>query len=325
MSKNQLNKAGDTLREKPSDSEALQLLSEWRGNHVHPLDLAFRLVKKHTHEIGNNALYGQRLKRVSSIIYKLKRNPEMKMSRMQDIGGCRVILSDYEKVFGLFNLLKKNRTILPNEKNYIYYPKEDGYRSIHLIYKCSSKNSKYSGLNIEIQLRTKLQHSWATTVEIIDTFEEQNLKLGGGSEDWKEFFRIISDEFALIEKLPIMNRNIDIQKSRLKYLTKKLDVLEKLKNYTGAIKLSENDSVKHAEFSILELNLNTQKTQLTLYSKLEEVQENYIKLEKEFIGQDKVNILMLKMADIKQIKKSYPNYFADSEKFISTLNKLLKD
>lgn len=323
--KHQLNKAGEVLRARPDDSSSLSLLSEWRANHVHALGLAFKLVQKYTKKVGNNALYGQRLKRVSSIINKLRRNQTMKLSRMQDIGGCRVILSDYEKVFSLFNLLKKSKSILPNERNYIHYPKDDGYRSIHLIYKCSSKVPTYAGLSIEIQLRTKLQHAWATTVEIVDTFEGQTLKLGGGSEPWKEFFRLVSDEFALIEKLPIMDRNIYDQRSRLQELTSQLDVINKLRSYTHTIQLSErNEVVRYAEFSILVLNLHTNSGNLKLYNKLDEAQAEYLKLEKQHIDDEKVNILMLKMADVKQIKESYPNYFADSAKFITTLEKVLK-
>ena len=44
------------------------------------------------------------------------------------------------------------------------------------------------GLWIEIQLRTSLQHAWATVVETVDAFTNENLKFGAGSDDWKRFF-----------------------------------------------------------------------------------------------------------------------------------------
>lgn len=50
--------------------------------------------------------------------------------------------------------------------DYISTPKESGYRSLHLKYKNKNKyRPDYDGLQIEIQLRTKLQHIWATAVE----------------------------------------------------------------------------------------------------------------------------------------------------------------
>ncbi len=70
----------------------------WRGYYVYPLGLAFNLLKRYTDKVGNKAIYGQRLKRIKSIVHKLERMPETKLSRMQDIGGCRVILSDYDNI-----------------------------------------------------------------------------------------------------------------------------------------------------------------------------------------------------------------------------------
>lgn len=323
ISKNQIDKAGDILRKNQSDRNALQLLSDWRAKHVYPLNLAFNLVKKYTDNIGNNALYGQRLKRISSILYKLNRNPEMKLSRMQDIGGCRVILTDYNKLFVLYNKLKTSRSILNKDKNYIHYPKEDGYRSIHLIYECASQKIEAEGLKIEIQLRTKLQHSWATTVEIIDIFENQSLKLGGGSEEWREFFRLVSDEFALLEGLPIISKQTQENKIRIKNLAKKLDVIDKLNNYRSTIKLTEHPVVKHAKYSILMINLDLGKNELIPYVDEQIATNSYLELETKNINNSKVNVLLLKMADVKQIKKTYPNYFADSVKFIQTLQKII--
>ena len=41
---------------------------------------------------------------------------------------------------------------------------------------------------IEIQLRTELQHAWATSLEIIDTLENIKLKTSNeGHEEWRRF------------------------------------------------------------------------------------------------------------------------------------------
>ena len=60
---------------------------------------------------------------------------------MQDIGGCRVVLSDVKKVHALRDLLldSKTKNELVKQDDYIENPKDSGYRGIHLIYKYKGK------------------------------------------------------------------------------------------------------------------------------------------------------------------------------------------
>ncbi len=81
-------------------------------------------------------------------------------------------------------------------------PKEDGYRSYHLIYqyKGSLQTACYNKLRIEVQLRTKLQHAWATAVEAVGIFTKQALKSNIGDKDWLRLFALMSSEIAFDEK-----------------------------------------------------------------------------------------------------------------------------
>jgi ppGpp synthetase/RelA/SpoT-type nucleotidyltranferase len=78
---------------------------------------------------------------------------------------------------------------LTDEKDYIQSSRDaDGYRSLHLIYKYRNiKNPSYDGLRIELQIRTKLQHIWATAVETMGTLLGQALKYRQGEEAWQDF------------------------------------------------------------------------------------------------------------------------------------------
>jgi len=49
-------------------------------------------------QIDPNALIAQRLKRMPSILSKLKRFQNMELSRMQDLGGCRVVVESVKMV-----------------------------------------------------------------------------------------------------------------------------------------------------------------------------------------------------------------------------------
>ena len=78
----------------------------------------------------------RRLKRLTSILYKLDLNPKMRLGGMQDIGGLRIVLPNIQTLDKLYSLLKVNVPegfILDKDPiNYIETPKESGYRSIHL-------------------------------------------------------------------------------------------------------------------------------------------------------------------------------------------------
>ena len=329
VSKSQVDKAGQALRNNINNNEALDTLAIWRNKHVYPLDLAFKMLKRYTDKVGNHAIFGQRLKRVNSIVSKLERMPKANLSRMQDIGGCRVILSDYDKLRKLYICLKKSKSIEENHKDYITYPKSDGYRGIHLIYKCNSKNLEFNGLKIELQIRTKLQHAWATAVEIIDSFENEQLKLGKGSKDWTRFFYLLADEFAKLENLPVHDNNLtNITRSKeIIALWKSLDAYVKLGKYATAIKIISDKKYKNskANFFILELNIKERIIKVIPYNNADEANTKYIYLEKQHINSDFMNILMVNKSSIKKIQQSYPNYFADSDLFLEALARVIKN
>src|SRR3989339_1854990 len=202
-SKNQINKAGDILIAKESTSEelteAIDILSNWRSSHSFPLHTFAVRLKRLSKKINSTALVTRRLKRVPSILKKLKRDQtsKMKMSRMQDVGGCRSVLPTIKEVNELIEAYKKSDKGLyhkpKNPKDYILYPKPDGYRSYHLVYKYfSDKTPIYESLMIEIQIRTNLQHYWATAIETVDHFTGQAIKSNEGEQEWKDFFRLVS-------------------------------------------------------------------------------------------------------------------------------------
>ncbi|MBU6438396.1 MAG: hypothetical protein KGQ77_12790, partial [Betaproteobacteria bacterium] len=62
----------------------------------------------------------------------------------------------------------------------------------------------FNNQKIEVQLRTRLQHAWATAVEIVDAFTGQalksGLKLNSGDPKWRRFFALMSSVIAIREK-----------------------------------------------------------------------------------------------------------------------------
>lgn len=153
----------------------------------------------------------------------------------------------------------KKRHAFLSEKDYISSPKPDGYRSHHLVYRYHSrakKHSVYSGLKVEIQVRTKLQHAWATAVEIISTFTGQALKSNIGDECWKRFFKLMSSEIALREKRPLVpDTPVDHEElvKELRELVQKLQVQTALSGWgTGVKIISEREKGAHSYLLILD-------------------------------------------------------------------------
>src|ERR1019366_9744121 len=87
-----------------------------------------------------------------------------------------------------------------SEDDYVDHPKASGYRSYHLIYRYfSDKKATHNGLKIEVQIRSQLQHAWATAVETVGTFIQQALKSSQGEEDWLRFFALMGSAIAYRE------------------------------------------------------------------------------------------------------------------------------
>ncbi len=211
FSRSKVKKAGKILRADNSPAEeqewAEEVLTNWRGIHFYPLNTFRATLTEKLKKIDENALVVQRLKRAPSVISKLQRFDNMYLPMMQDLGGLRAILSNIDLVRALERNYRNSvfSHQLVNEKDYIQYPKESGYRGIHLIYKYRNHRApQYNGLYIELQFRTRLQHVWATSVETMGTFLDHSLKSSEGPDEWLDFFALMSSAFAIIEKTPMV-------------------------------------------------------------------------------------------------------------------------
>src|SRR5262249_13622427 len=105
-------------------------------------------------------LIAQRLKRISSALNKLVRESQMKLSQMQDLGGCRAIVADVadvDRIFDLYRGPQSTQDLFESEGSlkcydYIRHPKPDGYHGIHVVGRYRPRNERnepWSGQRIE--------------------------------------------------------------------------------------------------------------------------------------------------------------------------------
>ena len=183
-------------------SQSARVINTWRASHAGPLN-TFRMNLRR--RVRGRGFVAQRLKRLPSIISKLERLPRIRLSQMQDIGGCRAVLRTSDNAYDLASdfVISRIRHELVRHKNYIEYPRQSGYRSIHLVYEYNSdRSTHWQGLKTEIQIRSLLQHQWATAVETVGTFTRNELKSNLGNATWLRFFALMSTVIAQREGMP---------------------------------------------------------------------------------------------------------------------------
>ncbi len=343
-SKGEINRAGDILASDNYSEEernkALEILDNWRAIHSYPMHVFKKRLKEKTKIIDKNSLAVQRLKRVHAIINKLKRSydgrpPSMKLSQMQDLGGCRAVLTNVNLARKLHQdyFIKgdlKHKKV--GEKDYINSPKKDGYRSIHLIYKYHSDKGKkdYNGLLVEVQIRSRLQHLWATAVEIVDFFTRQAIKSNEGRKEWMDFFRLVSSAFAKFEGCPAVPDTPTDEKElylKIKEKEAQLKVINKMRGWTKAVEVFQQEIKRNKKYQyfLLELDILREKLNISVYTKNNEQKgiQRYAEIEKKNIGKKEFDVVLVGADNINDLRKAYPNYFADSGEFLSYIQKIL--
>ncbi len=341
--KNAINKAGRALANNKLTGEdyrqAASIVNAWRTCHAYPLN-TFNTTLRHKTSAYPGAIVAQRLKRLPTIIDKLQRQPNMDLTRMQDIGGVRAIVSN----LAWLNKLRAEYTEkgrfsheLFDVDDYIVAPKADGYRGIHLIFKYNNtlaRNSKgnpeqYKGLFIEVQLRTLLQHEWATAVEAVSVMLNQHLKTQRGNKKWLEFFEYMSSVFAIIEESPVLEKHKDLTTQQITKCAAKiieeLHVVETLGGWKRAAQVIDKHHIdKHYNIIILNTKSNTVSIRAYTKNNLEMASQEYGRLEQEALIDPSIDVVLVAAGSINELKKAYPNYFLDIENFIEKVKDVVQ-
>lgn len=335
-----LNKAGEIIR-KTTDLEkldkAVDSLSSWRTAH----DLLIRklisfLYSNNVINDKSDFILSSRLKRMPSIIAKIKRL-KTRPSSMQDIAGMRIILDTVPQVYNVLNSLSSALNInkwavfeIVDIYDYIKTPKNDGYRSVHVVLEHNGKyEDRIRGFKIELQIRTKIQHSWSTAVETFDLINNESIKMGKGDQDHRTFFIYASAALSITENMPITSAASSVFKDdiykTLKELNIKLTIIDILRSMRVVQeRISETDYQGNSAYLLLQLNLDRKTVSISRIQKLEEAQEKYKVLEKNVNKENKNwEVVLVSMNEMNQLKKAYPNYFLDASIFIESIDKII--
>jgi len=308
--------------------ENYYILENWRGSHAYPMKSMLGYFRNKALEVDSNALVVQRLKRTPSIFAKLRREQGMKLDRIEDLGGCRIIVANKKEVYAVKNAIIDGRTrnILRRERDYIKTPKQSGYRGIHLVYQYNGAKLKFKTHKIELQIRSKVQHSWATAVEVVGAFTGQALKASSGRDSWLNFFKSASTAFEDIEnKALAKNAQSKERLDLIKYINR-LGVISRLKAFAVSTRHLGKRIDNKDGYYLLTLEIDKSNIKISRYSKdqLDIASKDYSDKETEFKENTDKDVVLVAASSIHNLKKAYPNYFADTTEFTRQLSRIIE-
>ena len=154
-----------------------------------------------------------RLKSAKSILGKLqKKDLDLTLSaacnNIYDIAGIRVVCSYIKDVYLIRDrLMAQDDVMIMQIKDYIETPKENGYRSLHMVIRVPVYfMNKKQLVPVELQIRTLAMDLWASLEHDIKYKCLYQTETEDFSEELKECSRLI---YEAEEKMEIMNRTLE--------------------------------------------------------------------------------------------------------------------
>jgi ppGpp synthetase/RelA/SpoT-type nucleotidyltranferase len=134
-------------------------LAELQREYAGPLDAVVEILRT---ELGTPLRFGRtalaltaRVKTPSSLVDELRRGASL--SSVQDVVGLRIVgamnLREQDSLTARILELLPDSTIVDRRRNPMH-----GYRAVHVV-------ARYSGIPVEIQVRTRYQQAWAEATE----------------------------------------------------------------------------------------------------------------------------------------------------------------
>ncbi len=179
----------------------LRLLDEYRRSFGKAYDNVVRTIRKQL----SLQPTGRPAKSTTSIIEKLRRE-SIRLSQVQDIAGCRLIVANVRAQNRAIQLLHRafpNSVIVDRRAD-----PSHGYRAVHVV-------ARISEHSIEIQLRTTLQHLWAEFSERLADRVDPGIKYGIGNVQVRQILLQTSEMVTEFEELEEGLKPGILQKNRI--------------------------------------------------------------------------------------------------------------
>lgn len=300
-------------KEKHISDEDLDLLQAHRLSFTEPLFKIFKELTQYKSTVQRSAIIAFRLKRITTIINKVIRKPKMQLNRMWDIAGIRIIFDDEAAARRMVSLIIDKYKVRGEIRNYFDNPKKIGYKAFHIYI-----TEPISGKVIEIQIRTKNVHNWATLVEITDYLYDTRLKEIGyeSNIEWGRFHQLVSS-------------NKDLEEDEANFLYKTLDkydfisrLADTFRKNSSVVKKQWQNVSPRDKYFLIELSSDSV-PKLSSYNDYEKAEVDYFEAYKKDEGA-LIVLTSIHKPSFEQISIAYANYILSYHKFILDVQQILK-
>ena len=318
FSKKAIRRAGERIADMPdlASPEDVEAVNYWREVHKYPLQRLFESAGSIP-----GGLVAGRIKKYDTIADKLRREgTPSNLATMYDIAGCRVILDDtesFENACSVAASLDGCDIGKSSNRDYIGSPRQSGYRCRHYIFKYEDDSLGWD-LWAELQVRTTLQHAWATAVEMYDLATGRSrLKYDERGTSAARFFLAASRLIAACEE-GAADGPVSAIRRELREAESEAHAIEVLDAACEASSIISDQNALRTDGYVL-VDLNTEEQYLSISGlPAQGAVDEYIARERDGDGH---NYVLVKTSSIDQLKRAYPNYFGD----ISTFTRLVSD
>lgn len=302
MTKGEIDRLGQKIGASVEVSqEDLNKLQEFRQTFQEPISNVFNFVLGVARKVDKQCIVTYRIKRIDTIVEKLRRfhenpNGKMNLSRMWDIAGCRCILNttDENKLYILLKKIQKEYGRDCKVKDYVAEQKDSGYRSIHIYVKDHQTQKP-----IEIQIRNKAQHNWATLVEIVDLLFGTKNKERGAVSQLGQFLYLYSKAEDLTKE----------EFSEMLKIERKVKVFERMSNVLtrNYLNIRSQWLKQKTKGSYFVITANKSGSEIVSFPSFKEAETAYYE---KYLANSDSNIVLthLRMPDFNQISMAYSNY-----------------
>lgn len=299
-----------------------RIAHNWRSSHILPMRHVRMELERKAREHGG--FTAARLKRMQSIRKKL---PTRQLNQIQDIAGCRVIcnsMTALRKIVADYNNGATRHLVGERQNDYIAVPRESGYRSHHLVltYVGSESTSEYNGLRVELQIRTRLQHAWATAIEAVGLYANEDLKGGRGDARWLRFFQLMASESALSEGASLVGsvpESTAVRREEIQDINREINALNTLETFRHAIKGTDMQSTTARHYMIQYDHL-AKRVSVTPYFEMSKGSLDY---NLNDLSSMPTNAVLVEVERVEDLKSAFPNYFLDVALFAGGLKRVL--
>ncbi|MFN3442186.1 MAG: RelA/SpoT domain-containing protein [Rhizobium rosettiformans] len=322
-SKSRIDKAGHILSDlnRPYDEITLELeyvFEDYRRRHLAPLTRLTLEIQQWLQTYDKNYYVAQRLKRRPQILRKLRRL-SVRLTQLQDIGGCRIIVDtdkDVDETLNFINSKIKTSEIIKilRRTDYRELGRDDsGYRAYHLIL-------QIEGCTIELQIRSKIQHYWSESIERTSVIYGYRLKEGEGNREVIAYFKQFSNALYRIEQGESLDRDTEIQLQELRMGAEEIIGRSSDKralgghvNYDIVKTMSAKEEQSYGQLNNWILVFDWADGNFVLWDivsrEANEAVEAYSRYEREFPEEEKYEVVLIGTSNIATVQQTHSHYF----------------